>query len=583
MSEESFTSKQPSAYDLYNSFLVNFINVEFLSNLINVLLYQSNLNVINSSEGEVSTFIKKFLVRLRKDLTNSHNLNLPVLQCRDLINTCEKILTIKNDFSSMVINYDNIFNHFSKLNNSTTTVLKNIQENRITETLEFRKKLDDILKAIQTYNKLIEVALPGLLQLGTLMEESNQGGTSPTEWLKNYTDVLHKGYSTLSSLKELSKDETLTDYMIFSDKNSVGPIVKDLMTFLGNSFKRYLTGYPVIDDSAGGIESSSVTIISGPSNHAKSIFMINIVKNILQLNEWKENDAILFVTLEDDKFKLLSRAMSIFGNINNKMVKDSYERTGTLENKNINHRINLDKFWNNKLNESIITITKNSCNLIIKHSVENSFSMNDVNIFIDKMKLEGKNIKFVAIDYIDVMQSSFSRYSSTTDDYQLHGDIVLNMRDTAKSKGVPILTISQNNRSSEDEKFQSNKNMGGSIKKIRYADLIIMINQDTKIDILDPQVLNDVNGTNLININTVNAKKEGVPFQVTITKNKNGDRDVVKWHIFSKVNLRIYHDAAIYNSELKHCEKISKMMNDELNNLEFVGSDDEQVSFDHIL
>jgi replicative DNA helicase len=563
-----------TSYSLYNSFLINFINKEFLSNLINVSLYQAEL------ERDIIKFIKKFLFSLRKDIKNTNDLNIPVNHFIGLINTSEKILSLKEDFNS-VINYDNILNHFSKLDSSVLITVKNIQNERIVDNTIFKKKLDEVIQVIQIYNKINEVATPVLLQLGSLINEALQGGSTPTVWVKNFTDIISSSHSNLSSLKELSKEETVSDFMSLGDSSSTTPIISELMTFLSTSFKRYSTGYPIIDENAGGIESGSVTIISGPSNHAKSIFMINIMKNIVEQNRWDENDAVLLVSLEDDKFKVLSRALSIFGNYNNKVIKEGYIRTGELNHKNPNLYSSISQFWKNKLDESIISITKNKCKLLIKHCTANSFSMNDVNSFIERRKTEGINVKLVAVDYLDLMQSSFSRYSSTTDDYQLHGDIVLNMRDTAKNKGIPIITISQNNRGSEENRVQSNNSIGGSIKKIRYSDLVVMINQDSTKDLLNPQVMNDINGQSIININNVNAR-EAIPFEVTITKNKNGDRDVRKYHIFSKKNLRIYEDALTFVNESNHCDRKSNKMNEDLKNLEFTNINDQELGFDLI-
>jgi hypothetical protein len=393
-----------SSFDLYNSFLINFVNIKFLSELINVSLYQSDLNVTTNNEKEVIKFIKKFLYTLKKDIRESNNLDIPHQKYINLIIIIDKILTLKEDSSSMIINYDNIFNHFTKLDTNTKKVIQTIKQTKIFDNSVFRKKLDEIIKTIQHYNKLKEIALPTMLRLGNLMSESNQGGTDPGLWLSTFLDTLHSGYSNLTEMKELSKDDNLTDYMEFDDDNSVDQIVNELVDFLGESFKRYKTGYEIIDGPSGegSIESGSVSIISGPSNHAKSIFMINIMKNIIEKNEWKENDAVLMITLEDDKFKLLSRVISIFGNTNAGGVKTGYEKTSNLVNKNPALSPHVKSFWKEQLKDSIISTTHNKCKLVLKHSTENSFSMSDVNTFIDKLQMDGTNVRFVAIDYIDV-------------------------------------------------------------------------------------------------------------------------------------------------------------------------------------
>ena len=56
----------------------------------------------------------------------------------------------------------------------------------------------------------------------------------------------------------------------------------------------------------------------------------------------------------------------------------------------------------------------------------------------------------------------------STEDYFSHGEIVKEMRSAARNYGIPILTITQNNRMAENFQADMNNNLiGDSIKKIR--------------------------------------------------------------------------------------------------------------------
>ncbi len=173
------------------------------------------------------------------------------------------------------------------------------------------------------------------------------------------------------------------------------------------------------------------------------------------------------------------------------------------------------------------------------------------------------------------MQADHSSFKSGgIDDFQLHGQITHEMRGVAKGTGIPILTISQNTRGSDDaSQIQTNNNMGGSIKKIRYADTIIMIRQDPNIDIQNQSFMRDVGMSNIQNskVPMSMAKNTGA-FEVSITKNKNGDRGNMMYHIFSKDNLRIYSDAVVYLQDMKQCQKKSDDMKRKLDSLEFSNS-----------
>jgi replicative DNA helicase len=591
--EDNKEESNNNSHVLYNSFLINFTNIDFLSDFINISLYQSDMSNGSSgaSEQEIFKFMTKFLRNLREDIRNSVNLDIETKQYINLTYTCEKIIKLKEDLTGININYDNVFNHFNKIDTTTKKIIMNVIKNRFFDNTVFRKKLDETIKTIQIYNRIKEVALPAIGQFGSLIAEANQGGTESTVWLKKFVDTLHGGYSNLSTLKELSKDDKLTDYMVFDNKESVNAVVDDLVGFLSSTFKRYKTGYPVIDEScSGGIESGSVSIISGPSNHAKSIYMINILRNVIEMNDWQENDAVLMITLEDDKFKLLSRVLSIFGKHSAKVIKDGYERTNQIMNKKPALAEHIKSFWKEELTEAIIDVTESKkCKLLLKHDNENSFSMADVNTFIDKLEMDGTNVKFVAIDYLDVMSSSHKGFNNggSDGDYQLHGAICQEMRGLAKARGIPVLTISQNNRSSEGKDFDSNSDIGGSHKKVSYSDLLIMIQQLNSLDITNPTIGADYNMANLTNKQVpIDIIEDTIPFRATITKNKNGTKGMVKVHIFSTTNLRIYTDASQYIRDLNQCSKDSITMKNKLDNLEFSTMDsdlDNTLEFKELL
>jgi len=563
-----------SSYDFYNSFLKSVLNKDFLSNLINVSLYQTDFSSVSGNHN-ISGILKDFLTGIRKDLYNSEGLNVPHNQLKNIINLAVSILELKEDVSTRYINYDTILKiHFPTLDGPTQMIIKNVQQNRIKDAEEFKTKLDELLLNVRIYKTYEKGVHPTLKKIGAFHASIEQGEMDPTMCNKLYRDIIYEAHGALSELPVLNDNEKRSDFMIFDDDESIPVIAKETNDFLSKTFRRYKTGYDVIDDASGGIESGSVSIISGPSNHAKSIFMINIIKNVIEQNDWKENDAVLFVTLEDDKFKLTARLISIFGNNHAGQVKDVYERVSNMMNENPELASATEGFIGNLVKHSIISTTKDNCKLIIAESKENSYSMADINRQIDTFReRDGINVRFVAIDYIDVMNASYSKYTSTSDDYNLHGDIVSNMRDCAKSRGIPILTITQSQRGAEDAQIQTNNSIGGSIKKVRYSDLVIMIKQCSEVDFLGEQVGKDIGlqkASGLSNADELN--KFGIPFEVTITKNKYGDRNMTKYHIFSKLNLKIYQDIVLYAKDMKESKKKFKETANALENLEFSNS-----------
>jgi len=235
--------------------------------------------------------------------------------------------------------------------------------------------------------------------------ESYGQNDSALNWVKKFKDTILEASNGLSELTVLKKTENLIDYLIFSDEESIKESLSSIFSFLKTSYKTYKTGYDLIDSSLSGIESSSVTVISGPSNHAKSIFMLNIAKNVIEQNDTNDNDAFVFITLEDDINKLFRRILSIFGNYDNVIIKKAFMKASEVlqTNKdsdvfNADSKTNIETILENITRQSIITVTQGKKKFIIKHSSENSFSMNDAMRFIDSLDLSGSKVKALFID-----------------------------------------------------------------------------------------------------------------------------------------------------------------------------------------
>jgi hypothetical protein len=118
-----------------------------------------------------------------------------------------------------------------------------------------------------------------------------------------------------------------------------------------------------------------------------------------------DDEAFVFITLEDDINKLFKRILSIFGNYDNVVVKKLFLKTSEIlqnsEHVNVLGK-DITETVTNMLNDitvdSIISVTQGKKKFIIKHSSENSFSMNDAMRFIDTLDLSGCKVKALFID-----------------------------------------------------------------------------------------------------------------------------------------------------------------------------------------
>jgi len=390
-------------------FLSKFVNAEFVQKLSSLLLYQSDLSgSLNVKSAEVVKFVGQFLYSVNKDVRSltSNVFNVPNTVVQSYLNVAKRILDLRDSVSSRLVTYDNILSHFPKRDVTTDKFLHSIASNQINNISDFRSTLDYTLQVMQAYNELREVRKT-VSQWLLFTESVTKDDISIFNTLKEYKETIIEAYNNLSSLQVLVKEQSLSDYIVLSDAESIKKVATDIVTFLETGFSFFKSGYPLIDENVGGIESGSVSIIAGPSNHAKSIFMINLFyRTILNnANQFKKDDAVVFITLEDDIWKILRRFISIFGNFDANLVRKTWIRTSQLlkDNKS-NAKIQKKVFdlVSELLTHSVRKVTNNKVNCVLKHCSENSFSPADAAKFIDTLKMQGYNVKLVAIDYIDV-------------------------------------------------------------------------------------------------------------------------------------------------------------------------------------
>jgi hypothetical protein len=329
-------------------------------------------------------------------------------------------------------------------------------------------------------------------------------------------------------------------------------------------------------------------MISAPSNSGKSMLLANLSRNIILANyeEWKPQDTILFVTLEDDIMKLTRRLISIYGNINQDSLRSLYRRSFEYIKTTSNPEdliIKLKQIINKTLINSILSATHGRVNLAIKHSSENTFSPNDLTKFIDRLKIEGYNIKLAIVDYIDVMSPSIYR-TSFDNTYSIQGQITQELRNVSKNYRIPIITATQSVRAAEDEEFdQNNTSIGDSYLKVRYSDFIYFCRMYTKTKKIDDSSLinylfpdNDSWANNTKSSSKLKSdildkldqlKEELYPFEIKISKSKEGGRDNREYQVFSKTNLRIYDQIPEYIKDMPELVKNTNILDNEINSL----------------
>lgn len=603
--QQGFQNQFPQSTQQHNkivpAFLSRFINHDFIEKIIKVTLYQADFSTVSTRSTDITKFLQRFLKETQHEIRKSPNsyFKVPKNLLISASQIAQQVIELREDVSARLVTYDNIMQHFPKRDLNTEKLLRNVSTNRIQDIDTFRQTFDIIIQTIQSYNEISQIKKTLTLWDGFL-EESEKDDSSVLNIIRSYRDLIATSYNDLSNLTTITKNEELEDYMVLSDNMSVKKVVNNLLTFLGSGYSFFKTGYSIFDQNIGGLESSTFHLITGPSNHAKSIFMINLCKNVIinNPNEFRENDAVLFITLEDDTHKLLRRFLSIFGNVSGDSIKRLFVKCSSLlksdlsgNNKNaLNAEVS--RVLTKLISEAIIKITGKSCPVIVKHCNENVFSPGDVTKFIDLLRLQGHNVKAAFVDYIDVMVPTNSRYSSYND-YDAQGAIIQELRLASRVYSIPMISITQNNKTSENATIDmSNALIGDSYKKVRYSDYIYMIRMRNELDILSPQVKNDVcqeqtEDVSFMDMSGNNYTKTIVPFEVKITKAKEGTKNVVRFHLFAGMNLKIYETLSEFFLDLNPFKHASSELENQIdimgmNMKQQIGQDQSQLELDLI-
>lgn len=568
-----------------NTFLISFTDTEFFENIVHIYLYTSDVaQVAKRAPGEVDKHILDFLKDLRKDLNDSRtNKNISVKNIKNYITAIENIISIKKSISSSLINYNNVLQHFNSIDLSVVDFLNNVVNNPIVHNSKFAANIQHVLETIKCYYEIKEIN-PTLWKIDQLNEDSHSG--SPVlSTLRKYKEAIIEAYDSLNTITSLAHDETLSDYFIFSNIKSADNIVDETLSYLKTGYSRYKTGFPIIDDNLGGVESNCVTLIAGPSNHAKSLFMVNIARNIITLNAEKFNstDAILFITLEDQIFKFSKRLVSVFGNYDNYFVKNTFDNVHSTFKKQKSTDISgpeddrlARKVLREMFSSTISETTNGKVQFIFKHADENSMSCSQISKFIDMLAMNNIKVKALFIDYLDCLVPNNMSYSSY-EDYNSQGVITQDMRSLSKQYSMPIISVTQNSKVSLDNKRELSSDMiGDSYKKVRYADYILMVRLREDLDLLSDGVKQDLRFTDDKGNGFASGMYAGTysqsiqPFEVKIVKAKDGKKDVRKFHLYNWINLRLYSS---YNEYVKDIPLIKDSLSS-ISNLDLMASNE---------
>jgi len=479
---------------------------------------------------------------------------------------------------------------------------------------KLKEKVEEIIntKSKKEIKKYKEILLKEIFTIIDVYYEAKSLSSIAKEY-ESLLDEIEKSsnislYSTLSKFKDLFSRafiETIESKSNIESENSSDLysklsiisfdddiIKKAVVNYICDTYEVFKTNLDFVDKKIGGIESENIYVICAPSNHGKSLMLIQLAKKLIEsnLDKFDENDAILFVTLEDNKIKLSRRIFSIFGNIHPKAVKELFV-VGHRKAKKLKHYYKDEEKYNefktyfeNLINSlylnAIYNVCQNKVKFFIQDRADSQYSSSDLLQTISTLKLRNINVRCVFIDYIDLMNST-RNYDS---DYNEQGQIIKDLRALAKEFHIPIVTVTQLKREAEDNKKElSNALMGDSYKKVRNSDYILMMRQvfDATIEKYSEHYGFDLSLDSNILEDIIN---QTIPVEYAYTKLKDTDKtlNLKSYLIFSKFNLQFYDNFSKlvndYKENKANTEKVIKIIENIENYEKFILNNSNRIN-----
>lgn len=292
------TLGQKDGSQTIRAFIGNFVKDDFFIEILKIALYPSEFHEVSlSTSSSTIDFIRKFFNDILKtcyqlQITNSK-------QIKKYIDVSSTILNIRES-KSVIIDYDNVYQHIGNVDVVQQKIINDASKHRIKDVDIFRKKIDNIIKTINVYYEVCSIS-SSIIMFDNLSDYANKPNVSVFEIAKLFKDNVIMMYNDLSKLQSLSKLENETDYFIINRPESNKALAENIVNYISQGYSFLKTGYDIFDNTIDGFESSSVHLFAAPSNHGKSLMMVNLVNTIVKanINDFDDGDTILYVTLED--------------------------------------------------------------------------------------------------------------------------------------------------------------------------------------------------------------------------------------------------------------------------------------------
>ncbi len=375
-------------------------------------------------------------------------------------NKLEKINEIIKEKDFFYKSHQIIFNEMNKL----SKLCKPIDIITLSESLEKNKKLEIIggfnylVEISQNINNLtnIDYYAQIIKEKSTLREIINIANeiilTSYNPNGKDSKDIIDIAESKILKISEKKVNN--------NNPKNINLILKKTKKKIKNLYKNPSfditgidTGYIDLNKKTFGLQKSDLIIIASRPSMGKTTFAINLCENI----SISQKKPVLIFSLEMSSEQIIIKIISSLSRI-----KQSKIKTGKL---NYQDWIKIS---------NTIDLLKKKKNIFIDDSC--TITPNEIRSKTRRIYRENKGLSLVMIDYLQLMKSS-----SYLENRALEiADISRSLKLLAKELKIPIIALSQLNRSSEQrvDKRPVNSDLRESGSIEQDADLIMFIYRD---------------------------------------------------------------------------------------------------------
>lgn len=234
------------------------------------------------------------------------------------------------------------------------------------------------------------------------------------------------------------------------------------------------TGSNQFDENFGGLHRKTLSIVAGPSNSGKTMFLVNLTGGLLELTDQLKN--ILYITLEIDEESIAKR---VDANLLCIPVKDLWKKIHDTE-------------TSEGVIEKFVTLKENRNRLVIK-AMRGGSNPSDIEALIRNLSvipLKGDDRPFkpdvVMIDYLGLLQPN--NPSKNMNSYDKGRMISEELRQISQDFNLAMVAAAQTNRNSFGNEVRQ-ENISDSISIVQTADLVLTINRNEELDRVNQLVI----------------------------------------------------------------------------------------------